>query len=188
MHTGRPIARAIISAGLGFAAAVAFAQSAAPRHGRERAAARDTQRIGSRAGRGDAERVRQMQRDRIYGANLMTVQERTQYEQRLHALATVKERVQFRIEHERAMRQRARLHDRTAASEPSRAAITVQEQERQRERERIYGYPLMTAAEVARYRAQLRAASTDQEREQIRATHHRAMQQRARERGVALPN
>lgn len=55
-------------------------------------------------------------------------------------------------------------------------------------REPIYGAEMMTELERNRYRERMRAASTDQERAQVRAEHHRQMQQRAKDRGVALPD
>jgi hypothetical protein len=50
----------------------------------------------------------------------------------------------------------------------------------------IYGYQLMTERERAEFRERVRAADTEQEREQIRSAHHAQMQARAKERGVTL--
>ena len=52
----------------------------------------------------------------------------------------------------------------------------------------IYGSQLMTQQERLEYRERLRNAHTQQEREQLRLQHHREMQERARERGVTLPD
>lgn len=52
----------------------------------------------------------------------------------------------------------------------------------------IYGSQLMTQHERLEYRERLRNARTARERERIRLEHHRAMQERARERGVRLPD
>lgn len=54
--------------------------------------------------------------------------------------------------------------------------------------EPIYGAQMMTEQERNEHRAALRAARSDQEREQIRRTHHEQMQSRAKERGVTLPD
>lgn len=54
--------------------------------------------------------------------------------------------------------------------------------------EQIYGSQLMTRQERIEHRNQLRAAKTLEERERIRAEHHTRMQERARERGVSLPD
>lgn len=55
------------------------------------------------------------------------------------------------------------------------------------EGEPIYGRDLMTPEEIDQQRNRMRAAKTEQEREQIRAEHHKQIQERAKERGVALP-
>ncbi|MBU6249422.1 MAG: hypothetical protein KGN77_16935 [Xanthomonadaceae bacterium] len=52
----------------------------------------------------------------------------------------------------------------------------------------VYGWQLMTPAERDAYRQQMRNTRTPQEREALRARHHEQMQQRARERGVRLPD
>jgi len=57
-----------------------------------------------------------------------------------------------------------------------------------RTQDQVYGSQLMTSQERAAYRDRLRAAHTEQERERIRAEHHEAMQARARERGLRLPD
>ena len=51
----------------------------------------------------------------------------------------------------------------------------------------IYGSQLMTQQERNEYSARMRAAKTAEERETLRAEHHNAMQARAKERGVTLP-
>ena len=52
----------------------------------------------------------------------------------------------------------------------------------------IYGGQLMTEQERTEYRSRLRAAASDEERQQIRWEHHVRMQERAKERGVTLPD
>ncbi len=52
----------------------------------------------------------------------------------------------------------------------------------------IYGSQLMTQQERNEYRTRMRAARTREEREAVRAEHHKAMQERAGERGVTLPD
>ncbi|MEW5966745.1 MAG: hypothetical protein AB1720_07060 [Pseudomonadota bacterium] len=56
------------------------------------------------------------------------------------------------------------------------------------ERERIYGYELMTPQERNEHHSRMRAAKTEQEREQIRLEHHRQMQERAKAQGKTLPD
>ena len=62
------------------------------------------------------------------------------------------------------------------------------DQDRLRDQDRIYGSQLMTEQERTRYRAQVSAAKTGQEREQIRNEYHERMKVRAKERGVNLPD
>ncbi|MBK8209758.1 MAG: hypothetical protein IPK78_07030 [Rhodospirillales bacterium] len=52
----------------------------------------------------------------------------------------------------------------------------------------IYGRQLMTESEQRAYRQKMRTAVSAEEREQIRAQHHRDMQERAQARGVTLPD
>lgn len=51
----------------------------------------------------------------------------------------------------------------------------------------MFGRQLMTPEEMAAHRARMRAATTNEERTRIRAEHHQQMLERARERGVTLP-
>jgi len=46
----------------------------------------------------------------------------------------------------------------------------------------------MTQQEQTEYRAKMRATKTADEREQIRKEHHLQMQERAKDRGVTLPD
>lgn len=52
----------------------------------------------------------------------------------------------------------------------------------------IYGSQLMNQQERNEYRAKMRNLRTAQEREQFRFEHHERMQERARERGITLPD
>lgn len=51
----------------------------------------------------------------------------------------------------------------------------------------IYGYQLMTPEERQAHRIKMRSLTTVQEREAFRLEHHQAMQERAKARGVTLP-
>ena len=68
----------------------------------------------------------------------------------------------------------------------STAPVCAQTQTQRQET--IYGSQLMTRQERNEYRARLREAKTVREREHLRAEHHKQMQERARERGVTLPD
>lgn len=52
----------------------------------------------------------------------------------------------------------------------------------------VYGRELMTADELAEHRRRMRSLNTEQEREAYRQEHHKIMQERARERGVKIPD
>lgn len=69
------------------------------------------------------------------------------------------------------------------------AGVQAQDQTRETLRDQdMYGYQMMTPAERDEYRARMRAARTNEEMERLRAEHHERMVQRARERGIALPD
>jgi hypothetical protein len=53
--------------------------------------------------------------------------------------------------------------------------------------EPIYGSQMMNEQERSAYRERMRSATTVEEREKIRAEHHKQMTERAKERGVTLP-
>lgn len=134
----------------------------------------------------DRDRLRQQDRDRIYASELMTSQERTQYMNQLRALRTEEERLQFRLEHQQTMQQRAKDQNKKLGPAPTRSQLGAQERERQQERMQIFGYELMDQAELDRYREKIRSAKTQEERERIRSAHQLEMQTRARERGESL--
>lgn len=52
----------------------------------------------------------------------------------------------------------------------------------------IYGSQLMTPAERMEYRNRMRSLNTQEEREALRLEHHQRMQERAKERGLQLPD
>ncbi|MBZ0160665.1 MAG: hypothetical protein K8G79_11105 [bacterium] len=64
----------------------------------------------------------------------------------------------------------------------------AKEQAQTQKQEQVYGSQLMTPQERAEYRAKMRAAKTAEEREGIRKEHHKLMQERAKARGVTLPD
>lgn len=79
-----------------------------------------------------------------------------------------------------------------ADQEQSRDMVQTQDRDREmtqtQKQEPVYGSQLMTQKERIEYRNRLRAANTEQERQQIRMEHHRQMQERAREQGMVLPD
>ncbi len=126
-----------------------------------------------------------MDRDRIYSSDLMT-DEGVQHWKQLRSLKTEQERIQYRLDHQNAMQQRAKEKGVKAPAALSRSQVAQQEKDRQQERQRIYGYDLMTQAELEQHRDRLRVAKTQQERDAIRAEHRTQMEARAREQGVTL--
>lgn len=52
----------------------------------------------------------------------------------------------------------------------------------------IYGYEIMTPAERAEFRAKMQSAKSSQERERLQIDHQAAMQSRAKQRGITLPD
>lgn len=52
----------------------------------------------------------------------------------------------------------------------------------------VYGKELMTEQERAELHTRMRAAKTQQEREQVRKQQHERMKQRAKERGLSIPD
>jgi len=52
----------------------------------------------------------------------------------------------------------------------------------------VYGWQLMSEQERAEHRAKMQGFKTEEERERYRMEHHNMMQERAKERGVTLPD
>lgn len=68
------------------------------------------------------------------------------------------------------------------------AADQDRTQMRQETQQQIYGSSMMTDQERSEYRARMRNAKTAEERQQIRNEHHERMQERAKSRGITLPD
>lgn len=69
----------------------------------------------------------------------------------------------------------------------TQASAPVAAQKKAQAPDRIYGSQLMTTEERDAYRARMKQAKTQAERDKLRIEHHAQMQQRAKERGVTLP-
>lgn len=54
--------------------------------------------------------------------------------------------------------------------------------------EQVYGWQIMSQQERNEYRTHMRSLKTAEERERYRMEHHKMMQERAKERGVTLPD
>lgn len=70
-----------------------------------------------------------------------------------------------------------------AADEPAKAPAPANKQVLQQ----VYGSQLMTPQERMEYRNKMRAAKTEEERLKICEDHHASMQERARAKGMTLP-
>lgn len=56
------------------------------------------------------------------------------------------------------------------------------------QQEQVYGSELMTEQEREEHRSKMRSAKTAEEREQFRIEQHERMKERAKERGMTLPD
>ena len=65
---------------------------------------------------------------------------------------------------------------------------TEDRQELRNSEDSVYGWQLMNEEERRAHRRQMRLLQTEEERERYRLEHHRLMQERARDRGVTLPD
>lgn len=75
-----------------------------------------------------------------------------------------------------------------AVSAPAADQTQTKETAKSQIRDQIYGSQLMTREERLEYRNKMRNLKTVEEREQFRLDHHKQMQERAKERGVTLPD
>jgi hypothetical protein len=85
--------------------------------------------------------------------------------------------------------------DQLRTQDPTTDQLKTQDQTRDQLRTKdetkdgpVYGSQLMTNQERIEYRNRMRTAKTAEEREQVRLEHHKQMQERAKERGVTLPD
>ncbi|ARU32895.1 hypothetical protein CAP31_07885 [Sulfuriferula sp. AH1] len=67
-------------------------------------------------------------------------------------------------------------------------ATQTQTQTKTQNQMTVYGSQLMTRQERNEYRTKMRSMKTQQEREAYRLEHHKQMQERAKARGVTLPD
>ncbi|MDD5401052.1 MAG: hypothetical protein PHQ93_07680 [Sulfurimonas sp.] len=68
------------------------------------------------------------------------------------------------------------------------AADQNQSQKTTQEQEQIYGSQIMTQQERIEHLDKMRAAKTLEEREKIRKEHHELMKERAKAKGITLPD
>lgn len=138
----------------------------------DRDMARDQTRDREQDRSRDQDRARDQDRDRdrlhdgiggiIYASELMTEQERNRYRQQLKTATSEQQRNEIRLQHQNEMHSRAR--DR-AEYQDGMGGI-------------IYGAGRMTEQERNRYREQLKTATSEQQRNEIRMQHQKDMQLR----------
>lgn len=129
---------------------------------------------------------------RIYGADLMTPEERDAYIEKLRAAKTPEERLKLRDEHRAEIQKRAKAQGVTlpeprgpgAAKGPGTADAPAKGTPR---RSRIYGDELFTPAERQAFFDRMTAAQTPEERAQIQAERRATAEARAKEKGITLP-
>ena len=76
----------------------------------------------------------------------------------------------------------------STAAPAAMATDKTRDQGRLQAQDRVYGSQLMTQQERNEYDALLNAARTGKERDQIRQSHQEQMKERAKQRGVTLPD
>jgi hypothetical protein len=118
----------------------------------------------------------------VFGPQLMTEEERAAYRARVRSAKTKEASDKIRTEQHEELEARAKEKgiippETPAPKEGASGGVMAA----------IFGPQLMTEDEQATYRARLRRAKSQEEREMIRAERNRQMQTRAKEKGVVLP-
>lgn len=127
---------------------------------------------------------------RMYGADLMTPQERDAYIEKMRAAKTPEERVKLRDEHRIEMQKRAQERGVTlpeprgpgAGKGPAGAPAKGQPR-----RSQLYGDEFFTPEERKAFFDRMKAAQTPEERAKIQAERRATAEARAKEKGVTLP-
>lgn len=83
---------------------------------------------------------------------------------------------------------RDRQQDQDRLRDQDQDRLQDRDRDQIQDRDRIYGSEMMTNEERQQLRDRLRDAESLEERERIRTEHHRLMQERARQKGIALPD
>jgi hypothetical protein len=127
---------------------------------------------------------------RMYGADLMTPQERDAYIEKLRAAKTPEERLKLRDDHRAEMQKRAKDQGLTlpeprgpgAAKGPGGAPAKGTPR-----RSQLYGDELFTPEERRAFFDRMKAAQTPEERAKIQAERRATAEARAKEKGLTLP-
>ena len=124
---------------------------------------------------------------RTPGAQLMTPEERDQFRQKMRAAKTVEERQKLRQDLRAQMQDRAREKGVTLPETRGGRAAGRDEKGRAGSAGNGAGQKLLTQEERKQFRETMRAAKAPEERVQLRAELRNLREQRAREKGITLP-
>jgi hypothetical protein len=130
---------------------------------------------------------------RIYGAELMTPDERNAYAEKMRSAKTQDERIKLRDEHRAEMQKRAKEKGVTLPEPrgpgaakgpgpnggPGKAGTA--------RRSQMYGDELFTPEERRAFFDQMKAAKTPEERAKLQAERRATAEARAKEKGITLP-
>lgn len=127
---------------------------------------------------------------RMYGADLMTPQERDAYIEKMRAAKTPEERLKLRDEHRAEIQKRAKEQGvplpepRGPGAAKGPAGAPAKGQAR---RSQLYGDELFTPEERRAFFDRMKAAQTPEERAKIQAERQATAEARAKEKGITLP-
>ena len=135
------------------------------------------------------EQQRQQQQEQERQQRLEQQRQQQQEQERQQRLEQQRQQQQGQERQQRLEQQRQQQQEQERQQRLEQLRQQQQGQERQQRRqEQDYGSELMTPKENAEYRARMQAVKTAEEREQIRKEHHEKMKERAKARGVTLPD
>jgi hypothetical protein len=128
---------------------------------------------------------------RLYGAELMTPEERNAYIEKMQSAKTPEERLKLRDEHRAEMQKRAKEKGVTLPEPPGPGADKGPGPGpgggQTARRSQIYGDELFTPEERRVFFDQMKAAKTPEERAKIQAERRAIADARAKEKGITLP-
>ena len=135
----------------------------------------------------------------VYGWQLMTEQERTEFRGQMRNMKTEEERQAFRYDHHERMEERAKKMGVKLSDEPGEYRKGMRKGPKDGygmgpkdgsgmgpKDGSVYGWQLMTEQERTEFRGQMRNMKTEEERQAFRYDHHERMEERAKKMGVKL--
>jgi len=120
----------------------------------------------------------------FFGPQLMSEEERAAYRAKLRSAKTKEASERIRTEQHQEIQARAKEKSLIQPQPETQASPNDRKPDLMG---KLFGPQLLTEEEQMAYRARLRAAKTQEQRDEIRAQHLRLMQARAQEKGAALP-